>query len=260
MSRRPKPYEPTIRLTSAISGSGARAVPSTDTGTPDSNPMTISGRLGGRRPGHGVDVLGRLVPRVFDDPALDGPAPEVLVDRVQLLLGHRRGGCPTWRRSRRSPPGKDPTGGPGRSPRDRGPAPGCPPRSGPGRCPCRCTRGPPPTAPCRRASATRCLTITGRDSADTSGYLPSYLALAGQGRDAEVLGHLGPGVDHRGLDRPGGQGPVADGLPVLAAGLGGLAHVDGHRDHLDVHVLHAAIGPPPRCPARRCRPAPLVAS
>ena len=33
-------------------------------------------------------------------------------------------------------------------------------------------------APCRRASATRCLTITGRDSADTSGYLPSYLALA----------------------------------------------------------------------------------
>ena len=33
-------------------------------------------------------------------------------------------------------------------------------------------------APWRRASATRCFTMTGRDRADTSGYLPSYLALA----------------------------------------------------------------------------------
>ena len=34
------------------------------------------------------------------------------------------------------------------------------------------------SARCSRAAATRCLTITGRDSADTSGYLPSYSAFA----------------------------------------------------------------------------------
>ena len=49
----------------------------------------------------------------------------------------------------------------------------------------------------------------------------------------EVLGHLGPGVDHDGLDGPGRQGPAADGLPVLATRLGPLADVDGDRHHLD---------------------------
>src|SRR3954451_643016 len=34
------------------------------------------------------------------------------------------------------------------------------------------------SAPCSRAAATMCFTITGRLSDDTSGYLPSYLALA----------------------------------------------------------------------------------
>ena len=79
--------------------------------------------------------------------------------------------------------------------------------------------------------------MTGRDRAETRGYLPSYLALARRAGDAELLGHLGPGVDHLGLDRPGGQGPVPDGLPVLAAGLGRLADVDGDRDDLDPLVL-----------------------
>ncbi len=35
------------------------------------------------------------------------------------------------------------------------------------------------SAPCLRASATRWRTISGRDSAETSGYLFSYLAFAG---------------------------------------------------------------------------------
>ena len=35
-----------------------------------------------------------------------------------------------------------------------------------------------PSAPYFRAIATWCFTINGRDSADTSGYLPSYSALA----------------------------------------------------------------------------------
>ena len=37
---------------------------------------------------------------------------------------------------------------------------------------------PTASAPKERAAATRCLTITGRDSDEISGYFPSYLALA----------------------------------------------------------------------------------
>ena len=58
-----------------------------------------------------------------------------------------------------------------------------------------------------------------------------------QGRHAELLGHLRAGVDHHGLDRAGGQGPGADGIPVLAAPLGRLADVDRDGDHLDALVL-----------------------
>ena len=39
--------------------------------------------------GHLVGVLGRRLPRVFEDAALVGAAPEVLVDRVGTLLGQR---------------------------------------------------------------------------------------------------------------------------------------------------------------------------
>ena len=93
--------------------------------------------------GHRVDVLGRPVPGVLDDPALDGPAPQVLVDRVELLLGHRRSGCPTWPAySMQSSRRQAPDAGPGPGPRGREPGRGCPPRSGPGRCPCPCSRGP----------------------------------------------------------------------------------------------------------------------
>src|ERR1019366_8637931 len=52
------------------------------------------GRLDSRWTRHRIDVLGGPVPRVLDDPALDGPAPEVLVDRVELLLGHRERDVP----------------------------------------------------------------------------------------------------------------------------------------------------------------------
>ena len=40
---------------------------------------------------HAVDLLGRLDPGVLEDPALDGAAPEVLVDRVRAVLAHRDG-------------------------------------------------------------------------------------------------------------------------------------------------------------------------
>src|SRR5450432_3326289 len=61
--------------------------------------------------------------------------------------------------------------------------------------------------------------------------------VGGQGRHAEVLGHLGSGVDHHGLDGPGGQGALPDGVPVLTALVGRLPDVDGDGDHLDALVL-----------------------
>ena len=80
------------------------------------------------------------------------------------------------------------------------------------------------SAPCWRAAATRCLTMTGRDSAETSGYLPSYRALALRAGAHEVVGELLAAVDDDGLDRAGGQGPLPDGVPVAA-----LADVGGER-------------------------------
>ena len=88
------------------------------------------------------------------------------------------------------------------------------------------------SAPCWRAAATRCLTMTGRDSDEISGYLPSYLALACRAGRHEVAGELLPAVDDDRLDRAGGQGPAADGVPVAA-----LADVGGHGDHLDAELL-----------------------
>jgi hypothetical protein len=59
-----------------------------------------------------------------------------------------------------------------------------------------------------------------------------------QGRHAELLGHFGAGVDDDRLHRAGGQGPGADGVPVLTALLGRLPDVDGYRDDLDAFVLY----------------------
>ena len=70
-------------LTAAMSVRGASGTPSSDTGTPDSKPTITSAGSVAVGPGHRVDVLGGGRPRVLDDAALDGPAPQVLVDRVR---------------------------------------------------------------------------------------------------------------------------------------------------------------------------------
>ena len=76
--------------------------------------------------------------------------------------------------------------------------------------------------------------MTGRDSADTSGYLPSYSALARSARDEDVVGELLARVDDLDFDRTRGAGALVDelGLPRLQ-----LADVDGARDDFDVPVL-----------------------
>ena len=70
--------------------------------------------------------------------------------------------------------------------------------------------------------------MTGRDSADTSGYRPSYRALALRAGTTKSLGELLAAVDDDRLDRAGGQRPLADRLAVAA-----LADVGGQGDDLD---------------------------
>ena len=84
------------------------------------------------------------------------------------------------------------------------------------------------SAPNCCAAATRCLTITGRDSADTSGYLSLYSALALQRGQAVVVGELVLGVDDDRLDRAARQSALAHDVHVLAA----LADVDRDGDDL----------------------------
>ena len=109
------------------------------------------------------------------------------------------------------------------------------------------------SAPCSRAAATRCLTMTGRDSAETSGYLPSYRALALRAGPTKSRGVLLAAVDDDGLDRAGGQGPLAASSsksppwPTSAA-----------RAITSTPRSSSATAPRRRCRGRRCTPARLA--
>ena len=70
--------------------------------------------------------------------------------------------------------------------------------------------------------------------------------------DAERLGEIRARVDHLGLDRTAGQGPLANRLQVLAA----LPHVDRDGDHLGAGPLGRSSRSPPRCPGRPSRRVP----
>ena len=95
-----------------------------------------------------------------------------------------------------------------------------------------------PSAPNVRAASTRCSTMIGRDSDDTSGYRPSYRALALSAGATNSLAYCSHAVDDDHLDGAGGQRPLADDVEVAT-----LADVDGHRDHLDPPLLgHPAHG------------------
>ena len=197
--------------------------------------MTSTG-VGLGDPGQRVDVVGRGGPRVLDGPALDGLAPQVVVDGVQLVLGHRDGDLPLGRQldavlAAEAPhPGRRVDGevggqraGPHLEAHLVVPLAGAAVGHGGG-----------------AVAAGLGHQVAHDDRARQGGDQRVLALVAGvglQGGHAELLGHLGAGVDHHGLDRAGGQGPGADGIPVLAAALGRLAHVDGHGDDLDALVL-----------------------
>ena len=76
--------------------------------------------------------------------------------------------------------------------------------------------------------------MTGRDSADTSGYLPSYSAFGAQRAHEDVVGEVLARVDDLDFHRTRGASALVDelGLPRFQ-----LADVDGARDDFDVPVL-----------------------
>ena len=163
-----------------------------------------------------VDVVGRRRPRVLDGAALDGLAPQVVVDGVQLLLGHGDGDLPLGGQLDAVLAGQAPDAGRGEDRRDRAPGRARPPRSAPGRSPCPCTRA---RRPSRRGAAPR-----PRDGARSPG--------ATARRRAGTCPRSGrwPGAPARRTARPsrGGRRPrrastapaasarVPDGVPVLA--------------------------------------------
>ena len=181
---------------------------------PDHDLAGAAGR--GRRDRPLEGVLGRGQPRVLEHPGLDGPAPQVLVDRVRLVpgdpakveavlvgVGDRLGPA----HGRVPDRGQDlQLGGQGAAAR---------PRTGPGRCPCRCSRGPPrppPGAAPPRPAAGRSAAATGPRPAGSGPRRGRWPGPPGPGtRPRSVLG-----VHHHGVGRPRGHGAGPAGVLALA--------------------------------------------
>src|SRR3954463_5726022 len=97
--------------------------------------------------------------------------------------------------------------------------------------------------------------MTGRDSAETSGYLPSYSAFAliaratysrpYSSRASTTSASIAPAASarRRRAPPPRAPPPPAGRLPVLGVGVGDLAHVDRHRHDLGAPLL---LDPPDR--------------
>ena len=88
---RPTPFSPPMRFSRSRRATGPRRFPSTATGFPASNSISTGGRHVGRflgRAGQQEHLLGRLGPRVLEDPALVGDVEEVPVHGVRP--GRRR--------------------------------------------------------------------------------------------------------------------------------------------------------------------------
>ena len=143
--------------------------PSTLTGTPCSKPITTSrgsvavGFVSSHTPGGGHG------PRVLHLAALDGPAPEVVVDGVHLLLRRHDRDVVVVRRSRCSPRGSSPSCAPGAMTSRSGARARVDTSKRTWSLPLPVQPWATASAPWYRAASTRCFTMTGRDSADTSG-------------------------------------------------------------------------------------------
>ena len=79
--------------------------------------------------------------------------------------------------------------------------------------------------------------MTGRDSDDTSGYLPSYRALALIALTTNRDAYSSRASTTRASIAPATSAPLTDGLPVRGVGVRLLADVDRERDDLRAPLL-----------------------
>ena len=216
------------------------ASPSSDTGMPCSKPMTISRGLGRGRTvvsdqtpsgggAHGSSISPHSMARPHRFSSIEYGCSLVAGDRDAVAGGVLDGLLPGHAPApHRAPP-----------PRGRAPASAVDTSKRTWSLPLPVQPWATASAPKRRAASTRCLTMTGRDSDETSGYLPSYRALARRAGRHEVAGELLAAVDHHRLDRPGGQRPRR----ARASQSPPWPTSDGHGDHLDAQLLdHPAHG------------------
>ena len=153
-----------------------------------------------------VHVVGRRRPRVLDLAALDRLAPQVVVDRVQLLLRHRDGDLPLGGKLDAVLAGQPPHPGRRVDPEVRRQRANADLEA---HLVVALARAP--VGDRRRAVPARLGDQMPHDDRPRQRGHQRVLALVAgvrrQSRHAEVLGHLVAGVDDDGLDGPGGQRP-----------------------------------------------------
>ncbi len=262
MSTRPKPCEPPILSSVSTSSTGPIASPSSDTGMPASKPTTTSTGFVGSilgMDGEHVGVVRSGRPGILQLSALDGPAPQVLVDGVGVLLGERQVDAALGQVVQELRPGHVPLAGGtqhgdgGVQAADRHIDPHLVVALG----------GAAVSDELRPALVGQLHHLLGDERPGQSG-VERVLALIEsvglEGREGEVGEELLLGVDDDRVDRAGGESPLAQALEVLHP-----ADVHQGGDDLVAELLLHVRDRGPRCPARpnrrvRTVPSPSVSA
>ena len=179
--------------------------------------------------------MGRCGPRVFDGPALDGPTPEILVDRVDLLLRRLDGDLPLLGEVDRIGAGHPPVARRGEHFEIRGQR----------------VRAHFEThlivaltrAAVRHGLSVECPRLRDEVTHDhrtrqrrDQRILVLVARVRGDGLGAELLGHLVARVHEHAVDRPGHHGARPNVIEALGA-LGVLADVDEDTNDFDAPLL-----------------------
>ena len=155
------------------------------------------GRRGGRVGRERVRLVGGATQGSSIDAALDGAAPEVLVDRVRVVAADLDRDVVAGGVLDRVLAGRSPSRGRGRRRRGRGRARAAETSKRTWSLPLPVQPCATASAPCSRATSTRCCTMTGRDERGDERVLAFVEGVGLQGAAAVVVGELGRGRRRR---------------------------------------------------------------